>query len=544
MKRALFTNNQRIKFILGLILVCSTTGLIAQGSWGVVPTPDLSTTRNMLRDISGTSSTDVWTVGSYETATAGNMKNLIMHWDGSAWQLYSNTDLSTTHNDLWGVAAISSVDVWAVGSQNTPGNTNSQLLHWNGSNWTHMVLPVNSGGSYLDGIDAIAADDIWAVGGQAGSPVRPVYTIHYDGSNWTEVTAPNVGTFRNAFYAVDGIASNDVWAVGHYGNSYGDFHSMAQHWNGSNWSISALPPAITSLLGELYTVTMIASDDVWAMGSTLTGDLIMIHWNGSMWSTMPTSGSAGGAITGGEEIYGVGYRISQWNGSNWSIIDSINQVEYPTLVSAITFSNGDVWAAGTWGAENLYSLVYRSLPEQGPLAVDMHAYAVTKSGNVARMSWSTSAESNADHFVMERSRDGIHFISVTEIPAKGVASNYQLVDSSPLPGNNYYRLKLIDIDGSSMVYPIHHLFFDDKDLKSFSVFPTFIQQGSITINLYQEEVLDLSLFNHIGQPLASWTLSPLDATTILQLPFDLASGVYILSTTVEGKVWSERIVIE
>ena len=540
MKPSLVSKAQKINYMT-LIFAISSVCAFAQQAWIEVTTPDPSETRNMLRDIGGTSSADVWTVGSYETTT-GIMKNLVLHWNGSDWQIFSGTDKSSTWNDLWGVTAITSNDVWAVGAENTAANTNSQLMHWNGSSWIHTNLPVNPGGSYLDGIDAIATNDIWAVGGQSGSPTRPSYTIHYNGSNWTEVSAPNVGTYRNAFYDVDGISSNDVWAVGHFGNSYGDFHAMAQHWDGSTWTNSALPANVTTPLGELYSVTMITTNDVWALGSTITGGLLMIHFDGSAWSEVPTAGSSGGAVVArNDDVFSVGYRISEWNGSNWTIIDSINQVEYPTLASAIAFPNGDVWAAGISGDPELLTFVYRTDPLQGPLAVSMSSYSVIKEGNAALMEWRTESETNTKEFVMERSQDGLTFIPVNRIAATGKAHNYMLIDESPLPGDNYYRLKLVDLDGSITLFPMKLLHF--KNVKSFSVYPNPIFDGTINISLRDAGEYYLTLYDQMGQEIERWRIS--DDVTLMQLNITsgLTSGMYFLTMTRGDMVWSEKVII-
>ena len=51
---------------------------------------------------------------------------------------------------------------------------------------------------------------------------------------------------------------------------------------------------------------------------------------------------------------------------------------------------------------------------------------------------------------MERGSDGRNFTKIATIAAKGnsnTATSYDLVDPSPLKGVNYYRLKMVDIDG-------------------------------------------------------------------------------------------------
>jgi hypothetical protein len=497
----------------------------------------------MVRDIGGTSSNDVWIVGSYETATPGNMKNLVMHWNGTSWQSFAGTDLSTTLNDLWGVTAISSNDVWAAGSYNTPSNTKAQLMHWNGSSWTHTVLPTNPGGSYLDGIDAISANDIWAVGGQAGSPTRPSYTLHYNGSSWTEVSAPSIGIFRNAFYDVDGINANDVWAVGHYGNTIGDFHAMAQHWNGSAWTNFTLPANVSGPIGELYNVSMIAANDVWALGSTITGDMLMIHYNGTSWSQVSTTGATGGAFAPRPgELFAVGSRISQWNGSNWAIIDSINQVEYPTLVASVTFSNGDIWAGGISGLESMNTFVYRT--SAAPLSVKLGLYDVSKTGTTATIQWNTLEEINTDRFILERSHDLLTFIPIQETPAFGRAHHYKLSDTSPLPGSNYYRLKVIDIDGLITLYPIRKLTFENNNLDALTFYPNPVQGQEVQLHLPGVGERTLFLTDAMGQKIMRWVIQIEENDKRIFLPDGLAPGLYVFTLADGKEIWSEKMMVD
>lgn len=66
------------------------------------------------------------------------------------------------------------------------------------------------------------------------------------------------------------------------------------------------------------------------------------------------------------------------------------------------------------------------------------------------VTWSTSAEYNSDYFVVEKSADARTFIPLGAVKGAGnsnTVSNYQLTDSLPLSGINYYRLKQVDRDG-------------------------------------------------------------------------------------------------
>lgn len=513
----------------------------SQQAWEQVPSPDISETRNMLRGISGTSSSDVWTVGEYQT-TSGDLKNLIMHWNGSEWQIYPGTDLGESYNVLWDVAAIAPNDVWIAGTYNVPGNSRSQLLHWNGTAWSHTSLPDIQGGSFLFSIDAISANDIWAVGGQAGSPTDPPYTIHYNGSTWTEIQAANPGTYSNRFYGLDGIASNDVWAVGRQGNSYGDFHAMAQHWNGSSWTNSPLPPDVLTPIGDLESVTMISSDDVWALGSTVTGELLMIHWDGTSWSEVDTEGAQGGVVASRiPDVFSLGYRISEWNGTAWVVIDSLNQLSDPTLVSSVTFSNGDIWAAGITYDSSFHTLVYRTV--SGPLPVMIDEYSVRKTGIYATMRWSTSSELNIKEFVMERSPDANEFNSVNSVSAHGSEYNYILIDPSPLHGLNYYRLKAIDYDGKEEIFPVIKLNFIPGETELFIVYPNPVEARKVNLLFNNEDDCVLYLHDQFGKEVMNRKVSSDQPLVQMDLPSNITSGVFILTMMNDHTVKSERIFV-
>ena len=79
------------------------------------------------------------------------------------------------------------------------------------------------------------------------------------------------------------------------------------------------------------------------------------------------------------------------------------------------------------------------------------------------LQWATAQEINTQQFEIEKSTDGINFTAIGEVAANGTSTithNYQYTDKNPAEGNNYYRLKTIDIDGAfsySKVVVINYL---------------------------------------------------------------------------------------
>jgi hypothetical protein len=60
---------------------------------------------------------------------------------------------------------------------------------------------------------------------------------------------------------------------------------------------------------------------------------------------------------------------------------------------------------------------------------------------------------NVDHFEIQRSQNGQQFVTAGAVNAKGNGNSskadYSWIDSSPLSGTSYYRIKEVDIDGGS-----------------------------------------------------------------------------------------------
>jgi hypothetical protein len=70
-------------------------------------------------------------------------------------------------------------------------------------------------------------------------------------------------------------------------------------------------------------------------------------------------------------------------------------------------------------------------------------------GSRVDLNWVTATELNTRHFEVQRSIDGINFVKIATVAARGTSTNvnnYDLVDPSPFKGINYYRLKTIDFD--------------------------------------------------------------------------------------------------
>lgn len=68
-----------------------------------------------------------------------------------------------------------------------------------------------------------------------------------------------------------------------------------------------------------------------------------------------------------------------------------------------------------------------------------------------KLQWTTASEVKNDRFEIERSQEGSDFQHINTVYSKGNSlsiTHYSIMDKNPLSGNNFYRLKQVDLDGS------------------------------------------------------------------------------------------------
>ncbi|MCF2488313.1 T9SS type A sorting domain-containing protein [Dyadobacter sp. CY347] len=106
-----------------------------------------------------------------------------------------------------------------------------------------------------------------------------------------------------------------------------------------------------------------------------------------------------------------------------------------------------------------------------PLPVTLSAFNVKKEGTVATLSWSTTSETNSDHFEVQHSGDGKKWEVLDIVAAQGESKSlvpYSYTHTNPL-ASNLYRLRMVDLDGTFAFSTIKSLKFDgDAQL---SVYP-------------------------------------------------------------------------
>lgn len=152
------------------------------------------------------------------------------------------------------------------------------------------------------------------------------------------------------------------------------------------------------------------------------------------------------------------------------------------------------------------------------------------SGNETILNWNTENEQNTARFEVERSADGRTFVSIGSVTAAGSgAHTYSMADQKPFNGYNYYRLKMIDLDGRYTYSDVVKIKFGGNSGLQITPVPAvdFITAKVNNISLAGTHA---RIYNAAGAVIADIIL---DSTTKVDIS-TWAKGTYTLKTADES----------
>lgn len=288
--------------------------------WSHVPSPSVPRYSNHVTAVAALSNREVWAVGGYHK-DADFWQTLAMRWDGARWNMVPTPNLAPV-SILNGVAALSPDEVWAVGEFSrgkgtAGGGSNALMMRWDGTAWRTLLGPGLPQPGTLNAVAALSSNDVWAVGStpdSSGAFLKPL-ALHWDGTAWRNMQPPGAGELWSvAVMPASGDRAAEVWAVGNSGP-----RTLAMRWTGGEWVVVPTPgPGKGG--NSLNAVTVAPNGEVWAVGAQNVGGKdrpLSIRWNGSRWEVLTTV-SPGGDL---EALYGI---ATTPQGETWAVGSYIN----------------------------------------------------------------------------------------------------------------------------------------------------------------------------------------------------------------------------
>jgi hypothetical protein len=210
-------------------------------------------------------------------------------------------------------------------------------------------------------------------------------------------------------------------------------------------------------------------------------------------------------VTGDEKSTGAAYPATDayssygGNGDLWGEVwtpEMINDNGFGVVIAAQRIDGSSGQTDGR--IDDITITVFYDQPSTLP--VSLVNFSAKKNNKSIDLTWATESETGMKHYELQRSYDGRNYLSLQTIQSNNSLSrvSYAYSDIKPLNGIGYYRLKMVEIDGSASYSKIVTVQFATGN--SVTVYPTFWKKGtSLNISNPNNEKLTAYFFTAAGQ---------------------------------------------
>jgi YD repeat-containing protein len=234
------------------------------------------------------------------------------------------------------VTCTSSSNCWAVGYyRDSTSNAQTLTEQYNGTSWAVVTSPNHSttADHVIYNPICVSASDCYAEGYYLGSSVNQTLVIHWNGSAWSFVTSADWSTSQGETVArsMGCLSTSDCWIAGYIIDANGYYQSMAQHWNGTSWTIPSNSQLPVGGSQDLWGSAAKSAGFGWGWASDVgmsiaagsgteivtdeSGAPVTCSGSGSTW-TCPAYNAATLTTSGGNWTY------KRWNGDTFNFNSS------------------------------------------------------------------------------------------------------------------------------------------------------------------------------------------------------------------------------
>jgi hypothetical protein len=125
---------------------------------------------------------------------------------------------------------------------------------------------------------------------------------------------------------------------------------------------------------------------------------------------------------------------------------------------------------------NIFGEIYaKTFDASGTLPVNLTSFTAEKKNTASLLQWATANSQDGEIFEVERRAGGQAFVQIGEVSsvksAGGGEHNYSFTDASPAPGTNYYKLKVVDVNGRYSYSHMVNITFSSGSQPSVKLYP-------------------------------------------------------------------------
>ncbi len=228
--------------------------------------------------------------------------------------------------------------------------------------------------------------------------------------------------------------------------------------------------------------------------------------------------------------------------------NAANRTALSELITGLNISNGSTfwirWSDfNASGADDGLGIDDFSItaPAESPLPVRFSNVKAYQYGSAVKIEWSNLTETDITKYLVERSSNGISFSSISATTASandGSRADYSILDASPLPGANLYRIHAVEAGGKSLYSAIVKVDTRAGHATAIFIFPNPVtgRQLSLQTTGFSKGSYRIQVFNENGQQVMSLLQHHQggSATDVIRLPAALSAGKYTLVVSADG----------
>lgn len=181
-----------------------------------------------------------------------------------------------------------------------------------------------------------------------------------------------------------------------------------------------------------------------------------------------------------------------------------------------------------------------------PTPVILSSFIVNEENCSANLTWASASEKELDYYLIQSGNDGINFKDIAKVKGNNKASSYTYEYYNSDRGNNYFRLKMVDLNGATKYSDIRNISMNCQQRNLFTISPN-PSNGVAKINLNAKpgEFL-LEVLNSNGTAVSSEKINftSESANRDISLPISTPPGVYYVKLQGNsGEKFVEKLII-
>jgi hypothetical protein len=181
-----------------------------------------------------------------------------------------------------------------------------------------------------------------------------------------------------------------------------------------------------------------------------------------------------------------------------------------------------------------------------PLPIELVYFkGVCQDNRKTILQWKTASEVNALKFNIERSTNGLDYITIGSLNAQyPYGGNYSFVDDSRQSGILYYRLKMIDKDGTFKYSPIADVDVDRCNNVRTQIY-AYSTNVVVQLQTEQAQKMKVLIYDAIGRVIVDKDIDVQEGYNSFQFPMNVANSIYFvkLVNAKDELIQTQKVVI-